>query len=375
VWGFLCDKAEKGGRKNLLLVGAALWSISSLIIYFTPSYLIFLVARVVAGIGIVAMFPVSFSFITDSFLPGERGKALAAIPIALGLGGGAGIILASIFGETVWRPPFLVMGITGLLFVFISLIVIREPERAGSEPELREKILAGKVYAHRINLKKLKKILGTKTNLWLFLAAIPGAIPLGILYYKFIPYLEIYGLGPEIKTIVTLFIGSGSVFGYLLGGHLGDWANRIIRTGRILVCLLSLFMAVVVLSIAWSIPQAEVLRSLNASLFFLLTFFGAVLAFINVPNLYAILGEVNEPETRGISFSIFNSLVYLATALGVLLGGIGAEATFDFYRRALLWGTRAWLLAVILWLPMFLTIKRDKDWLREIMAKRAKEMI
>lgn len=336
LWGFLCDKAEKGGRKNLLLVGAALWSISSLIICYAPSYSLLLVARIITGIGIVVIYPVGFSMVTDFISPQKRGKAFASIAITIALGTGAGIVLASAFGEFAWRPPFLVMGIIGLLILVLSFLFFREPGRGEAEPELRELIRAGKNYIHKIDLQKFMKTLRIGTNHWLLLSKILWRLPLGIYAYKYIPYLEMYGFGPGVKTMVTLLVGSGAVFGYFLGGLIGDWANKL-SAGRISVSVLSLFFGVMFLSMALLIPRSEVLWSFNLIFFFLFSFLGVVLTFINVPNLDAIVGDVNEPETRGMFISIISSLGWLSFGAGVLIGGIWAEANLVSYKGILLW--------------------------------------
>lgn len=374
VWGFLCGRASRGGRKKLLLIGTAMWGVASIFTYFVASYSQLLVARLINGIGIAVLLPVCFSIFVDYISPQERGKALSLLPITLALGSGAGIALASAFGETVWRPPFLVTGIMGLGILVLSIFFLREPERGVSEPELREHILAGKVYNHRINMKKLVERLGIGTNRWLTLAEISRAIPIGIYVYKVIPYLEMYGFGAGAKTIVTLFIGSGVVFGYLMGGYMGDWANK--KAGdRVLFSVLSLLLGMVFLSIAWSMPRPEALWSSNTILFFLFAFLGVALAYMNVPNVHAMLVNVNEPETRGMSFSVLSSMSWMTYGVGILIGGIGTKATLASYQGVLFWGTLVWISTVLFWLPIFGTIKKDKSRLREIMAQRAKEMI
>jgi MFS family permease len=373
VWGFFCDKAGRGGRKNLLIIGTALWGIASLFIYSASSYSQLFVARLISGIGIAVLLPVSFSIFVDCVSSQRRGKVLAVLPVTLAFGAGAGIVLASAFGETAWRPPFLATGIMGLGILVLSIFFLREPERGASEPELKKPILAGKVYNHRINMQKLIKRLGIKTNRWLVLAEISRAIPVGIYVYKVIPYLEMYGFVAGIKTIVTLFIGSGVVFGYLVGGYMGDWANE--KAGdRVLFSVLSLFLGMVFLSIAWSMPRSEALWSLNTILFFLFAFLGTALAYMNVPNVHAILADVNEPETRGMSFSMLSSMSWMTYGIGILIGGIGTRATLASYQGMLFWGTFVWILTVLFWLPIFGTLKKDTGRLRGIMVQRAKEM-
>lgn len=372
-WGYFCDRAGKDGRKYLLFFGTALWCLPSLFIYATSSYLVFLVARVLTGMGIAVIYPVSFSIFTDYVAPQMRGKALASIPVILGLGAGAGVILASAFGEFAWRPPFLLLGLIGLFFTVLSLFFLHEPKRGVSEPELKELILSGKTYSHSINMQKLMNSLKIKTNQWLILSSIPWAIPLGIFSFKFMPYLEFYGFDPGIKTIVFILMGSGLVFGYLLGGFAGDWAENN-KFGRLLVSSISLLIGIVFLSIGWAIPRSGMLWSFNTIIFFLLVFFGLLFASLNVANISALLGSVNEPETRGILFSILNSFSYLGMGIGVLMGGIGIEATLESYRSILFWGAQIYVLSILCWVPISETLGKDSKRIRDIMAQRAEEM-
>ncbi len=373
IWGYLCGKADRGGRKNLLVGGTALWSTSSLIVYFAPTYLLFLIARLLTGIGIVIIYPASFSMIADFFPPEKRGEAFAAIPIALALGAGGGVALANAFGTSAWRLPFLTISIIGLAALALSLVFLQEPERGSAEPELREFILSGKTYTHRINLRKLSEALSIKTNLWLLFAMISWSIPLGIFAYKFMPYLEIYGLEPAVTTLVMLLIGSGGVVGYLLGGYTGDWAQRE-KKGRPLVAILSLSAAIPAFSFGWIILRANGLAVPNILFSLSLIFLGAILACFNIPNLYAMVGNVNKPEARGTIFSIFNSLGYLAMGFGVLLSGMWTKATFASYKAVLFWGSFIYLITIIFWLPVLNTIEKDRERLRKIMSQHAREM-
>jgi len=373
IWGYLCGKANAGGRKNLLLGGTFLWIASSLMVYFVPTYLLFLFARLLTGIGVVVIYPACFSMVSDFYPPEKRGKAFAAIPTTLALGAGAGVALANAFGVSAWRPPFLTLSIIGLAALIFSFIFLQEPERGSAEPELRELILSGKTYAYRINLRKFIQALRIKTNVWLLLAMISWSIPLGIFAYKFMPYLEIYGLEPAVNTLIILWIGSGGVLGYLLGGYTGDWAQRE-RKGRPLVSILSLSLAILVFSIGWMTPQAGALAAPNILFSLSFIFLGAILVCFSVPNLYALVGNVNKPETRGMIFSIFSSLGFLAMGIGVLLSGIWTNATFVSYKAVLSGGSFVYLLTILFWLPVLGTIEKDRRQLRETLAQHAKEM-
>lgn len=374
VWGYLCDRLEKGGRKALLFASVALWSLSSIVIFYASSYPVFLLARILTGVGIIAVFPLGFSIITDFTSPRGRGKVLSVFLVTTALGIGAGVLFASALGEIIWRPQFLIVGVVGGAALALFSIFFQEPLRGGAEPEIGKVISEGGSYAYRIDKKEFLKELKVGTNRWLLIARILWRVPLGVYAFKFLPYLEMSGFGPAVKNLFILIFGSGAIFGYLLGGLIGDWAGAKKDNGRIVVVISSLSLAVLLLLSAWMVPFSAELWSSSMLLVLGLGFLGSVLIFINVPNLDAIVGEVNEPEARGTLISLLNSLSWLGFGAGILLGGIGVEAALAAYRAVLIWGTLAWILTILSLLPIYWSIKKDAAQLRETMALRAREI-
>ena len=374
AWGYLCDRLGKGGRKTLLAVGAALWSLSSFVIYVAASYPVFLVARVLIGVGVIVVYPLGYSIITDLIAPRDRGKALASFLIITVLGVGMGVVFASLFGELVWRPQFLIIGIAGLAALSAFMLFFQEPARGASEPELMGLVGGEGACDYRINAQKLLRILKVRTNRWLLIAKVFWRIPLGVYAFKLLPYLEMSGFDPAAKTTFALLVGSGSIFGYSLGGMLGDWANGKREVGRVSVSIFSLSLAALLLLSAWLIPLSPEIWSAGTLRVVFLGFAGAVLLFVNVPNLDAIVGDVNEPEARGMLISLLNSLGWLGFGLGILGGGIGVQPTLSVYRTVLVCGTLGWFLAALCLLPIYWSVKADTARFRQAMAQRAREM-
>lgn len=374
VWGYLCDRMGRGGRKTLLVAAVSLWSLSSLVLYLASSFPVFLLARVLIGVGVIVGYPLGYSIITDLIEPKHRGKALASFLIITVLGVGAGVVFASIFGEVVWRPQFLIIGIAGLAALFAFVTFFKEPVRGAAEPELIGLLGGEGAGDYRINAQKLLRILRIRTNRWLLIARVFWRVPLGVYAFKLLPYLEMSGFDPVTKTLFTLLVGSGSVFGYSLGGLLGDWANGKREVGRVSVSIFSLSLAALLLLSAWLIPVSPAIWSASTLRVVFLGFAGAVLLFVNVPNLDAIVGDVNEPETRGMLISLLNSLGWLGFGLGILAGGIGVQPTLSVYRTVLVCGTLGWFLAALCLLPIYWSVKADTVRFRQAMAQRAREM-
>ncbi len=119
------------GRVKLYNYGFAIFTVGSLMLYFTPgtgnTAAIELISfRIVQGVGAAFLFSNSTAIITDSFPHTERGKALG-INQVLGLSGSfLGLILGGILSVINWRYVFLVSVPIGLFGTVWSFLKLRE---------------------------------------------------------------------------------------------------------------------------------------------------------------------------------------------------------------------------------------------------------
>ena len=81
------------GKKRTLVVVLAVLAAGTLISAVATSIGLMIVGRVIQGAG-GAIFPLAFGIIRDEFPPGRRPGGIALISAILGVGGGAGIVLA-----------------------------------------------------------------------------------------------------------------------------------------------------------------------------------------------------------------------------------------------------------------------------------------
>ncbi len=119
------------GRVKLYNYGFAIFTVGSLMLYFTPgtgnTAAIELISfRIVQGVGAAFLFSNSTAIITDSFPHTERGKALG-INQVLGLSGSfLGLILGGVLSVINWRYVFLVSVPIGLFGTAWSFLKLRE---------------------------------------------------------------------------------------------------------------------------------------------------------------------------------------------------------------------------------------------------------
>ena len=132
IVGFLADRTS---RRNILFVGATLWSGFTALCGLSHNYLTLLLSRVGVGIGEAAGAPPSYSIISDYFPAEKRGLALALFSMGVPLGQAAAIAFGAqvdkVYG---WRMAFIVIGVAGVIAALLMLFVVREPKRGAMDP-------------------------------------------------------------------------------------------------------------------------------------------------------------------------------------------------------------------------------------------------
>lgn len=124
IFGYLGDRMS---RPKLMALGALLWSVASIATALAPNFWVFLVARVVIGIGEASFGTIAPGYLKDTFqdpLKLNSGLALfyAAIPVGTALSYVIGGYFATHF---TWQSAFLLAGVPG---IFLAAFVVRFPE-------------------------------------------------------------------------------------------------------------------------------------------------------------------------------------------------------------------------------------------------------
>jgi EmrB/QacA subfamily drug resistance transporter len=98
---------DRWGRKHVLMVGLALFGLSSIAAGLATSSALMIAARIVAGIGAAMIMPVTLSVITSSFAEEERGQAIGIWAGVAGSGGLIGLFVSSFMVDVLtWRWLF-----------------------------------------------------------------------------------------------------------------------------------------------------------------------------------------------------------------------------------------------------------------------------
>ncbi len=245
IWGVLADRYN---RKWILVIGTGLWGLWTVLTGLVTDYYQLLIVRVIACLGLGALYPAAFSMLADVFGPRRRGRAMGAIS-AIGM---FGIVIGAFaFGELLnipdvgWRYSFIGLGIASILSGVLIAVLIRDPVRGAAEPELEAVITESAAAQFRFKMADILSVLRSRTVWVNFIQGIFVITPINALAAFFVTWLVDDRGFPEADAplifgsiVISLAIGS------LVGGLVADWADeRSPKYGRIVVSQVSILIA------------------------------------------------------------------------------------------------------------------------------------
>jgi len=241
-WGVLADRYN---RKWILVIGTGFWGFWTLLCGLVTDYWQLLVIRVIACLGLGALYPAAFSMLADVFGPKRRGRAMGTIS-AIGM---FGIVIGALaFGELLsipdvgWRWAFILLGIASMLSGVVIAVLIRDPVRGAAEPELEEIITEEAAAKFRFEMADVLEVLRSRTVWVNFIQGIFVMTPINALAAFFVTWLVDDRGFPEADAplifgaiVISLAIGS------LVGGLVADWADGLsTKYGRIVISQISI---------------------------------------------------------------------------------------------------------------------------------------
>lgn len=123
--------ADIHGRIKIFRLGFVIFSVASILLYFTPSTgntgaIEIIVFRMLQGVGAALFMANSAAILTDAFPTTELGKALGINAIAAMSGSFIGLALGGILAVFDWRYVFLVSVPFGIIGTFLSYYKLKE---------------------------------------------------------------------------------------------------------------------------------------------------------------------------------------------------------------------------------------------------------
>jgi len=297
--GWLGDRYP---RKPLIVAGAMLWSVLTLLTALVHSYEALFLRHALVGIG-EATFGVFAPAVLADFYPEiDRNRILSIFYIAIPVGAALGYLTGGVIGYRYgWRMPFMVSAVPAMLIAILFWMTVKEPSRGSSDslaPSLDRATLGGMLHN------------GGYWTATLGMAALVFSMG-GI--SAFLPTLFVRFGGMSVGR-AGLIVGGITAVDGLLGTIIGGWiAQRWLRHNHRALYLLSAWSALL------TIPGA------------LLVFFGpraamAPAAFFAEFFLFLSTGPLNAAIVNSVGASIRSTAIALNLFLIHALGDAPSPA-------------------------------------------------
>lgn len=314
---FLIRLGDRVGRKPVFIASVLGYSTLSILTYFSPNISWYLAIQFFAKLFLVAEFGMAIIMVSEEMPPKHRGKYVALLEVAGGLGGGTAMIVSKYILPSAhgWRGMYPIGGAPILLILFM-LKYMRETKHF-------QKIRSGEIEMKRESLAAIWK---TDSRKWLI---ITGAMWFacylcyaGVIYVW--PYFAATERGWESSRIgppVAMAAGIG-MLGYVVSGWCMD------RFGRRPTSIL--FFAIGGFGLVWAYNSggAMVIPSLVFAMFFVFSY---------VPISSTINSELFPTERRAMGTAWCNYLLgrpaqifapLLIAEFAGSLGGVGKVVSF-----------------------------------------------
>jgi MFS transporter, Spinster family, sphingosine-1-phosphate transporter len=329
--GWLGDRIP---RKPLVIAGALIWSVATLLTATVHSYGQLYFRHAVVGIGEATFTVFAPVMIADMYPERIRNKALSVFYLSIPVGAALGYLIAGQLGSTYgWRMPFLVSAAPGVLIAVLILFFVREPER-GSADRLQATPTRATIAGVFTNPAYWTATLGM-AMLVFTMGGISVWLP------TFFSRIEGYSLARSNQLVGAITVIDG-----ILGTAAGGWiAQRWLRTNHRALYLVSAWSAVLTFPAAMMVffgPRALLLPSVLVAEFFLFLNTGplntaivnsisaAVRSFAIALNIFFIhaLGDMPSPQLigaisdrHGLRLGLGLTLVTLVLSAGILFLG------------------------------------------------------
>lgn len=298
--------ADRWSKRALILTGALLGSVSSLLVIFATNWVQLLLLRILAGIADAIAMPPLLA-LTSTLGSEQPGKFFGILRGSQGLSFVAGPALGSLFSLASLRAPFLADGVLSMVAFFAAFKLIKGDDRLQATHDLS--VFTG-----------IKQLLGNRRVYIYLLLGISGMFAYGILA-NFIPTkAQILGLAP---WQIGLIISTGALVHSIASFSVGSLSDRF---GRKLFAIIA--QPITIISVV-------ILVFCNGFFPILITYcvfvVGETISFL-LSFVYA--SETFDKRYIGTSMAIFDSMIDLSLAVGPFLGilafGISNQINYPF---------------------------------------------
>jgi MFS transporter, Spinster family, sphingosine-1-phosphate transporter len=315
--------ADRWMRKRVIAIGVGVWSVATAMAAFAWNFSSLFVARASVGIGEATYAPAASAMLSERFSPSMRARALGIFQLGMVMGGAVGIVTGGLVAASWgWRAAFLVVGIPGLIFTLLVLL-IREKKRA---PVKKKRLTTDVRLSSSMSIEAttpgsvsaLMWIMVSGTLITFFTGAVMFWAPQFIVRYHYA------GDVSHLKAISTTFGGVATVaaiLGTLVGSFMADrLERRRPGTGRMLTIAIGVFASAPAAVLGFMASDPTLLYiALGLGVFFNVWYVGPILAA-----LHDVVSPLRRATYTGVYFLVIH---LLGDAISPFLVGVVDDVT------------------------------------------------
>jgi len=239
---FMGPLSVRFSRKRVIVAGALVWSVATLLTAFTKNFNELLIRHTLVGIGEASFVILSPTFVADMFPVEKRGRVMGVFYLAIPVGTALGYLLGGIMGPKYgWRAPFYVGAAPGVLLALLLLFVPEPPLGQFDPPESKA--------PERDTLRSLLRnpaFLTASLGMAMMTFALGG---LQVWMPTFLHRAHAYSMQDASIIFGASTLVNGLVAS-LAGGWISDWLLRRTKSAHYLVSAVSLGLGIPAMCIA-----------------------------------------------------------------------------------------------------------------------------
>lgn len=365
IWGVLADRYN---RKWILVIGTGVWGIWTVVCGLVTDYYQLLAVRVIACLGLGALYPAAFSMLADVFGPKRRGRAMGTIS-AVGM---FGIVIGAFaFGELLnipdvgWRYAFVGLGIASILSGVVIAVLVKDPVRGSAEPELEEVITEASAARFQFEFSDMREVLRSKTVWVNFIQGVFVMTPINALAAFFVTWLvDDRGFSEADAPLIFGAIVISLAVGSLVGGIVADWADeRSPKYGRIVVSQLSILAAFPAMLYLLQGAKEVIPIIISSSIA------GFFLDWTRRGVKQPLVQNVTRPETRATAMALTEFFQGAVAAIIIILFGNFADQ-YGLTQTLLILAVGFWVVALFVTVAYYFVYPPEAEKLRQQMGER-----
>ncbi|TVU47864.1 hypothetical protein EJB05_07480, partial [Eragrostis curvula] len=318
--------AARYDRARIVAAGAFLWSVATVLVGVSGTFLQMAMARGFNGVGLALVIPAIFSLVADYSDDETRGSAFGWVQMAqcLGyvLGRSLGVMLAptTFLGVPGWRLAFHVLALVSLLLAALTWLLAADPRPSSAKASAT---------ATAADLAAEAKVVVSVPTFWIIVAqGAAGCVPWAALNFAAM-WLELVGFTHWETTLITNLSSLANALGSLFAGFAGDpMARRFPDAGRIVLAQVSSASTVPLAAVLLlALPGDPSAVAAYAAAFF---FLGFVMPWSPVSTNYPIFAEIVPEKARTTVYALHKCFETVFASFGTPVVGILAESVFGY---------------------------------------------